>query len=372
MSIDVEGMLKAAVEANASDIHLSSGTPPMVRVGGELLSLRNWNPLDPEDVQTVFEHMVPDPMARERFWADLELDFAYTVPGLTRFRGNVCLERGNLKLSLRALPLKVPSMEELDLPPVIRHLATQPKGLVLVCGPTGSGKSTTLAAMIQHINLYHKRVIVTVEDPIEYIHPDEKSLISQREVGFDTRNLRSALRYALRQDPDVILVGEMRDLETIALAVTAAETGHLVLSTLHANSAVEAVDRIVDAFPPSQQNQIRMQISMSLAGIVYQVLLSRTGGKGRIAACEVLVGTLAIRNLVRLGKTYQIPTYLQTGKDVGMQTLEQAVEDLKRRRLVDPDVAVDIANPFQDDMLDGSPQVSSLLDQDAPFGRPRR
>jgi len=329
-----ESLLRSTLQLGASDLHLMPGAPPVVRAHGNLAPLANSEPLSADDITAIFEAVVPDPGTREQFRAERDLDFGFTAPGLVAIRGNACIQRGAIKLSLRLLPLKVPSIKDLDLPPVMEELAGRPGGLVLACGPTGSGKSTTLAAMVQHINLHHKRVIVAVEDPIEFHYKNEQSYIIQREVGPDTKGFAAALRRALRQDPDVILVGEMRDLETISLAVTAAETGHLVLSTLHANSAVEAIDRVVDVFPPSQQAQIRLQLSMSLAGVVYQVLVPRADGKGRIAGCEVLIATTAIRNLIRRGSTQEMLSYLQMGKDVGMQTLEQSLEELKRKQLI--------------------------------------
>ncbi len=362
MALNVDDLLETTVDLGASDLHVTSGVAPMVRVHGNLQPIPDYGPVSDEDVRAILETLVPDRQSLERFWSDWELDFARTVPGLTRFRVNACLQRGNVKLSLRALPIRIPTLDELNLPPVLKHLTGRTKGLVLVCGPTGSGKSTTLAAMINHINRTYNRMIVTVEDPIEYLHQDGTSVIVQREVGSDTKGFPSALRHALRQDPDVILVGEMRDQETISLAITAAETGHLVLSTLHANSTSEAVDRMVDVFPPMQQSQIRVQLAMSLAAIIYQLLLPRADGKGRVAACEVLVATTAIRNLVRQGKAEQILSYLQTGRDQGMQTFEHAVEDLCQRQLVHPDRVSAYLSTLQDD----------LFPQSTPAGLPAR
>ena len=348
MSVFVDELLRATVAAEASDLHMTAGSPPLVRVHGILNPLPLYDPMTDEDIRVVLEALVPDQEDLDRFRSQWELDFAHTIPGLTRFRGNACMQRGTVKISLRVLPLEIPTPDDLGLPAVVKTLAEQPKGLVLVCGPTGSGKSTTLAAMINHINTTQRRIIVTVEDPIEYLHQDLNSVIIQREVGTDTKDFLAALRHALRQDPDVILVGEMRDQETIGLAITAAETGHLVLSTLHANSTSEAVDRIVDVFPPTQQSQIRVQLSMSLAGIIYQVLLPKTGGLGRVAACEVLIATMAVRNLVRQGRSEQLPSYLQTGRSLGMQTLEQAIQELIRQDLVDPDKVAQYLNSYQD------------------------
>lgn len=329
----------------ASDLHLIAGKAPLIRVNSRLLSLESLAVLSAEDIGALFESMVPS-HDRHRFLAEQELDFSYTAQGLIRFRGNACMQRGSIKLSLRVIPMKVPSLDDLELPDILKTFSCQPNGLVLVCGPTGSGKSTTLAAMLGYINSHHDRVVVTIEDPIEFLHPVRRCAFSQREVGQDTSSFPRALRHVLRQDPDVILVGEMRDQETMALAVTAAETGHLVFSTLHTNSATEAIDRVVDAFPAAQQNQIRLQLSMSLLAIIYQVLLPRAGGKGRIAACEILVATPAVRSLIREGKTHQIDAYLEMGSKSGMKTLAQAVDDLKRRKLIDRDAAAAYGKPL--------------------------
>ncbi|HUV52140.1 MAG TPA: PilT/PilU family type 4a pilus ATPase, partial [Dehalococcoidia bacterium] len=256
-----------------------------------------------------------------------------------RFRINAFMQRGTLSLAIRRVSFEVPTIEELGLPPICRPLVEKPSGLILVTGRTGTGKSTTLAAMIDHLNNTQARNIITVEDPIEYLFQDNKCVIAQRELGHDTNSFAKALRHVLRQDPDVILVGEMRDLETISTAITAAETGHLVLSTLHTSSASQAIDRIIDAFPPHQQEQIRLQLSLVLEGVLSQVLLRRTSSKGRVAAVEIMIGTDAIRNLVREGKTEQITTYMQTGSQYGMQTLDQALQNLIKSRLVSPQEA---------------------------------
>ena len=371
MAIDLKEILRKSVGMGASDIHLTVGTPPHVRINGELEALDGFSTITSDDVQDAFNELVTDPHARERFANDWELDFAYEAPGLTRFRGNACIQRGTIKLSLRALASETPTIEALDLPGIIRQMAGQTKGLLLVCGPTGSGKSTTLAAMVQHINLYHRRVIVTVEDPIEFIYKDAQSIVIQREVGLDTRDTKSALRHALRQDPDVILVGEMRDLETISLAVTAAETGHLVLSTIHANSSIEAIDRIVDAFPSSQQNQIRSQLAMSLAGVIFQMLVPRADNRGRVAVCGVLVATNAVRNRIRQERTFEIPSYMQTGRQDGMQTLQQALDDLKRKLIVRADEKLDHAMSLDEQPGTGRDDPYSILPLDSPFDNRR-
>jgi twitching motility protein PilT len=265
---------------------------------------------------------------------------AYSIPGLARFRIAVYFQRGTMSVAIRQVSLKIPSIDELGLPPVCKNLALRTKGLVLVTGPTGSGKSTTLAAMISHLNKSDKRNVITIEDPIEYVYHNEKCIIAQRDLGDDFKSFAVALRHTLRQDPDVILVGEMRDLDTIATAITAAETGHLVLSTVHTVSAPQTIDRVVDVFPAHQQAQIRFQLSLVLEGVLSQYLLPRAGGRGRVAAFEIMVSTDAIRNLIRDGRSDQIPTYLQTGRQVGMQTMDQALEDLVKEGTISIDEAV--------------------------------
>ena len=264
----------------------------------------------------------------------------YSIRGLARFRINVFVQRGTISLAIRRVPFEVPTIDELGLPAICKSLALKPRGLVLVTGRTGTGKSTTLAAMINHLNKNEARNIITVEDPIEYVFLDEKCMIAQRDLGSDTKSFANALRHVLRQDPDVILVGEMRDLETIATAITAAETGHLVLSTLHTPNAAQAIDRMIDVFPPHQQEQIRLQLSLVLEGVLAQVLLRRASGKGRVAAVEIMLGTDAVRNIIREGKIEQMPTYMQTGSQFGMQTMDQALQNLVRSRLVTAEEAL--------------------------------
>jgi twitching motility protein PilT len=265
---------------------------------------------------------------RRRFETELELDFAYSIPGLSRFRTNIFQQRNSMGAVFRVIPLRIPTLDELSLPRVCRFLAERPRGLVLVTGPTGSGKSTTLAAMINHINETRPLHIITLEDPIEFMHRNKKAYVNQREVGEDTHSFASALKRVLRQDPDVILVGEMRDLETISAALTAAETGHLVLATLHTTGGPETVDRIIDVFPPHQQQQVRMQLSTCLEGVLSQTLLRSTDGKSRVMAMEIMLGIPAISNLIREGKTHQMPTIIQGGASMGMQTLDQHLKAL--------------------------------------------
>ena len=331
--IDVEKLLRTVIERGASDLHLKAGRPPLLRINGQLTEQADWPVLDPPALQQVLDALTSQEQ-RATLSRDLELDLAYELPHVARFRVNVGCQRRSLYLTLRHIRGQVPTLADLGLPDVCVRLAKLSRGLVLVTGPTGSGKSTTLAAMIEHINSTLSRRVVTVEDPIEYLFEDKQCVITQREVGSDARSFASALKYALRQDPDVIMVGEMRDLETIAATLTAAETGHLVLATLHTPSAPEAIDRIVDVFPPHQQAQVRVQLAMTLAGVLSQRLVLRADGSGRVAACEVMTGTPAVRNLIREAKTPQMVNIIQTGREHGMQTLEQALRDLYRSQTI--------------------------------------
>lgn len=331
--MDINDLLRLAIERGASDLHLKVPQPPVLRIQGELVSLDHLPKMAPDDVKTILEQ-ITNAQQREAFERERELDMAYSVSGLGRFRVNVCLQRGTIALSFRPIPLTVPRIDSLGLPEVVKTLAMKPRGLVLVTGPTGSGKSTTLAAMIDYINENRRCRIITIEDPIEFLHRDKRSMIIQRELGMDTHSFATALKHVLRQDPDVILVGEMRDLETIQAAITAAETGHLVLATLHTVSATQTVDRIIDVFPANQQPQVRLQLSLLLEGVLCQTLLPRANGQGRVLAVEVMVGTPAVSNLIREGKTHQLPSVLQTGAQFGMQTLDQALKALYQKKLI--------------------------------------
>jgi twitching motility protein PilT len=335
----IEPLLHGMIRREASDLHLKAGHPPVLRIHGQLMPQLDW-PVPDEAAMRQMLGRLTDDRQREAFARNLELDFAYELSEEARFRVNVARQQDGVYLTLRAIKQKVPTLAELGLPQVCARLAMLPRGLVLVTGPTGSGKSTTLAAMIEHVNQNAARRIITVEDPIEYLFQDRRSVITQREVGSDTRSFASALKYALRQDPDVIMVGEMRDLETIAATLTAAETGHLVLATLHTPSAPEAVDRIVDVFPAHQQAQVRTQLAMTLAGVVAQRLAVRTDRAGRVAACEVMTGTPAVRNLIRESKTPQMVSAIQAGQEHGMQTLDQALRDLYRSQQITLDEAL--------------------------------
>lgn len=343
--MDVYKLLRLAVEERASDLHLRAGSPPVVRVEGELHRLE-FPPLTPEATKKIFEALTPE-IQRQAFYEKKELDFAFGLPDLSRFRINACYQRGSISLSCRILPLKVPTIEELGLPAICRDLASLPRGLVLVTGPTGSGKSATIAAMINYINETQSRRIITIEDPIEYVQTDKMSMIVQRELGTDTDSFFDGLRSALRQDPNVIFIGEMRDLETMATALTAAETGHLVLSTLHTPDSTQTVDRIVDMFPPHQQRQARLQLSLVLEGVLAQLLLPRDRGLGRVAVFEVLVGTPAIKNLIREAKTHEIPTYLELGRQEGMQTMDRHLNELIMAGTINPEAALAVAHNGQ-------------------------
>jgi twitching motility protein PilT len=342
--MELEPLLHTVVQLGASDLHLKVGSPPIVRVHGELRPLDGAE-LTAEQVRRGLESLT-DAAQRQAFDSTWELDFSYQLAEEVRFRVNAARERSRVSLSFRLIPLNVPDLEGLGLPAICASLATRRRGLVLVTGPTGSGKSTTLAAMIDHLNHADARRVVTIEDPIEYLYRDDRCVITQRELGTDTRSFALAARQALRQDPDVLLVGEMRDAETIAACLTAAETGHLVLSTLHTNSGPQTIDRIVDVFPPHQQGQIRMQLSLTLEAVLAQLLLPRLDRPGRVAAMEVMLATPAVRNLIREGKTHQMASVVQTGAQYGMQTLDQSLAGLVRSGLLAPAVAQEhAANP---------------------------
>jgi twitching motility protein PilT len=344
--LHVDDLLRLMMQRRASDLHLTASSAPSLRVDGELQPL-NSEKLPPKKVNELIYAILTDEQISE-FEETWELDFAYSIPGLSRFRVNVHRQRGTVGAVFRAVPVDPPSLDGLGMPDVLKAFCARPRGLVLVTGPTGSGKSTTLAAMIREINVTRRCHVVTVEDPIEFLHRNERSIIIQREVGSDTRSFAAALRHVLRQDPDVILIGEMRDLETIAAAITAAETGHLVLATLHTTSAAQTVDRIVDVFPPHQQEQIRVQLSTVLEGIVSQTLILLADGKGRVCAQEILVATPAIRNLIREGKSHQMPSVLQSSASEGMQSLDQALKTLVIQQKITPQAAMAVASNPQD------------------------
>ena len=331
-------LLQLTVDKGASDLHLRVPSPPVLRIDGTLLPQENMLSLTPEDTIKVFEEITTEEQ-RNDFADKLELNFAYSVPNVARFRVNVLKQRGSLSIAFRLVPLKVYSIDELGLPKILKKLVLKPRGLILVTGPTGSGKSTTMAAMINHLNENQRRNVITIEDPIEYLHPNKKCIIAQRDMGDDTRSFSAALINALRHDPDVIVVGEMRDLDTIATAITAAETGHLVLGTLHTTDAAQTIERLVDIFSPAQQQQIRLQLALVLEAVLSQTLVPRIG-EGRVAALEILIATQAVRNLIREGKTFQLNNAMQLGSVDGMQTLEQALTELVRSEVIPQEEAM--------------------------------
>jgi twitching motility protein PilT len=332
MTVEMRRLLEALASQGASDLHLASGSPPRFRVDGALAPLAGAEPLTPPEIEAMAYSLLGDAQKRQ-FEEHQELDFAFGIEGQGRFRCNLYRDRGAVAVAIRGLPHRIRSVVDLGLPAVVGQLAGRPKGLVLITGPTGSGKSTTLAAMIDKINAERPGHIVTVEDPIEFIHPHKRSLVNQREVSADTRSFGNALRALLRQDPDVVLIGEMRDRETMAAALSLAESGHLTLGTLHTNSCAQTMHRIIDAFPAEAQDQIRAQLSLVLEGVLSQVLLPRWGG-GRAMALEVLIATPAIRNLIRENKVHQIYATMQASAGAGMQTMNASLADLVRRRVI--------------------------------------
>ena len=341
---DLNEILIQSVKERASDIHLTSGRAPSYRVDGVLAPIMGER-LTPQMLENILLPLI-DKRHREELEETGQTDFAYAISGVGRFRVNVFKQRGTLAAVMRSLPFNIPEPEDLGIPREVVEMTSRKRGLVLVTGPTGSGKSTTLASLIHVINRTYPYHIITLEDPIEYLHRHDKSVVNQREIGSDSTDYAQALRAALREDPDVILVGEMRDLETISTAITAAETGHLVFSTLHTIGADKTIDRIIDVFPPNQQQQVRIQLASVLECIVSQQLLKKADGSGRVAALEVLFANNAVRNLIRESKTYQIPSIMQTNKRAGMQTMDDALYDLFMRKVIDGDTAVTYAqNP---------------------------
>jgi twitching motility protein PilT len=330
--MDLTDLLAFSVKNNASDLHLSAGLPPMIRVHGDVRRI-NAPPLDHSEVHAMITGIMNDHQ-RKVYAEHLECDFSIEIPDLARFRVNAFNQNRGAGAVLRTIPSKVLSLEELKCPPIFQEIAQNPRGIVLVTGPTGSGKSTTLAAMVNFINEHEYGHILTVEDPIEFVHESKRCLINQREVGPHTESFSSALKSALREDPDVILVGEMRDLETIRLALTAAETGHLVFGTLHTSSAAKTIDRIVDVFPAAEKEMVRAMLSESLRAVISQTLCKTADGAGRVAAHEIMIGTAAIRNLIREAKIAQMYSAIQTGQNIGMQTLDQCLQDLVKRKVI--------------------------------------
>ncbi|HTU79119.1 MAG TPA: type IV pilus twitching motility protein PilT [Solirubrobacteraceae bacterium] len=330
MDIDFADLLMEVVHRRASDLHLSSGAHPTVRVRGKLAPLEDYPKLSPADTREIVYSILTGDQ-RQRLETDWQLDFAYSIPGHARFRVNAYFQRGALGAAFRLIPFNLTSIDELGLPSTVHEFTRRPRGFVLVTGPTGSGKSTSLAAMIDEINSSREEHIMTIEDPIEFLHGHKRCIVNQRELGSDAHSFADALRAALREDPDVILVGEMRDLETISTALTAAETGHLVFATLHTQDAAQTIDRVIDVFPSHQQGQVRVQLSVALQGVMTQQLLPNADGSGRVVATEVLVPTPAVRNLIREGKTHQIYSVMQTGSAAGMQTMDASLATLVRQ-----------------------------------------
>jgi twitching motility protein PilT len=354
-------LLKAMIEKGASDLHVTTSTPPQLRVDGKLAPLK-MPPLSPPETKQLCYSVLTDAQ-KHKFEETNELDLSFGVRGLSRFRANIFMQRGAVAGAFRAIPYKIKTFEELGLPKVISDISKKPRGLVLVTGPTGSGKSTTLATIIDKINTERQEHIVTIEDPIEYLHPHKSCVVNQREVGADTSSFKNALKYILRQDPDVVLLGEMRDLETIEAALTVAETGHLAFATLHTNSCVQTINRVVDVFPAYQQPQVRAQLSFVLEGVLSQTLLPRANGPGRALALEIMVPNPAIRNLIREDKIHQIYSQMQIGQDkFGMQTMNQSLASLYNKRLISMDDA--LARSSDQD------ELRNLINQGA--GTPKR
>ncbi len=351
-------LLKAMIEKGASDLHLTTGTPPQLRIDGKLHALK-MPPLSPQDTKQLCYSVLTDAQ-KHRFEESNELDLSFSVQRLSRFRGNVFVQRGNVAGAFRAIPFKILTFEQLNLPPIVAELSRKTRGLILVTGPTGSGKSTTLASIINKVNEERHEHIITIEDPIEYLHPHKGCIVNQREIGSDTEGFKHALKYILRQDPDVVLIGELRDLETIEAALTVSETGHLCFATLHTNSAVQTINRIVDVFPPYQQAQIRQQLSFVLEGVICQTLMPRANGPGRALAIEVMVPNAAIRHLIRDDKIHQMYSAMQVGQGkFGMQTMNQSLASLVQRRLIS-----------LDDALGRSPDDEELNQLISQGGRP--
>lgn len=341
MKLSIDDLLQDAQQRKASDLHLTVGVSPKCRIHGDLIDM-GYNPLTPEDAEEIIMPIVPQRL-KEVLQTVGEVDFSYAIPNVGRYRVNVFKQRGSYALVIRIINTTIPKPEVLGIPLSVVELTKKKRGLVLVTGPTGSGKSTTLASLLDIINTYYNCHIITLEDPIEYLHKHKKSVVNQREIGTDTLSFSNALRVVLREDPDIILVGEMRDFETIEIAITAAETGHLVFSTLHTIGAVSTIDRIIDVFPPHQQQQVRVQLASVLEGVVSQQLIPTIDGKSRVAAFEVMLPNAAIRNLVREGKNHQIASFIQTNKKMGMQTMDDAIFDLFLKGIIDREQALAFA-----------------------------
>jgi twitching motility protein PilT len=359
----VDELLTQTVEREASDLHISAGSPPVIRVNGHLQRLPNTPKMEPDDIRTLIYRILSTEQQKQ-LETKRQFDFSYSIPGLARFRVNAYFQRASVGAAFRQIPARIKTLEELGMPERLYELADKPRGLVLVTGPTGSGKSTTLASLIDRINSTRHDHILTIEDPIEFLHYHRSCIVNQREIGEDATSFSEGLRAALRQDPDVILVGEMRDLETISTALTAAETGHLVFATLHTQSAPQTIDRVIDAFPAAQQGQVRVQLAATLQGVVTQNLVPTADGLGRTAALEILMPDDAVRNLIRQAKIEQVYSVMQTSSSRGMLTMEQSLADLALRNVITPDVA--FSRSTRPDQLQGLLERGGLIDFHAP------
>jgi len=365
-TFSIDDLLEKVVERRASDLHVTVGTEPVIRVHGHLERLSNYPKIRPDDSQRML-YQIMSTEQQKHFETKRQIDLSYSIPGLARFRVNIYFQRESVGAAFRTIPTELKTLEDLGLPESLHEFATKPRGLVLVTGPTGSGKSTTLAAIIDEINRTRRDHIMTIEDPIEFLHRHKSCIVNQREIGPDATGFAEALRGALRQDPDVILLGEMRDLETIATALTAAETGHLVFATVHTQDAPSTVDRLIDVFPGAQQSQVRVQIAATLQGIITQTLLPTADGHGRVPACEILVPDDACRNLIRQAKVEQIYSIMQTGTKRGMQTLEQSLADLVKRSVVTRDVAIGRSSR-PDQLLGLLERSGAVATAEVPYG----
>lgn len=348
--VSLYDLLKIMVDKEASDLHITTGSPPRLRIHGRLVPLNEYPPLTPADTKALCYSILTD-RQKHKFEENSELDLSFGIKGVSRFRANIFMQRGAVAGAFRSVPFNIKTFEELGLPDIVKELARKPRGLVLVTGPTGSGKTTTLTTIIDFINREREEHIITIEDPVEYLHQHKRCLVNQREVNADTASFKDALKYVLRQDPDVVLIGEMRDLETIQAALTVSETGHLTFATLHTNTAVQTINRVIDVFPPHQQEQIRVQLSFVLEGILSQQLLPNARGDGRVLALEVLIPTPAIRNLIREDKIHQIYSMMQTGQEkLGMQTMNQSLYDLYTKGQITYETALG-KSPIPDELI---------------------
>jgi len=345
--LDIFPLLRTGKSRRASDLHMVAGSPTVFRIDGSLEPANGVTPLTAEDINEAFLQLTT-PEERENFHRHLELDFAYSLPDVGRLRCNAAQQRGSISLAVRLLPPKIPTLDELELPPICKELAMKPRGLVVVTGPTGSGKSTTLAAMIQHLNFNETRHVVTIEDPIEYVYTSMKCAVTQRQLGTDTLSFANALKHILRQDPDVILVGEMRDPDTADAVLTVAETGHFILTTGHAPSATQAMERIIDLFPPHQRHLAQTRLASLLVAALCQVLVPRADGSGRIAVVEIMLGNPAVKNLIREGKLYQLPNVIRTHRDIGMISLDEALVSLYLKGIITGETVLDFCNDRQE------------------------